>query len=131
VRAAAVVIAAVLFSCAQAWAESSGAILWRDNDDLPIAEPSEDDDGDYVWWDGVHNMALYPLGRVLDLGNVLRTLGEWTRAVGPAEAANLNALDEVPDSTWFTNRHARHPPRVEVAPRDGSPQVVRVERATR
>jgi len=27
--------------------------------------------------------------------------------VGPREAANTNALDEVPDSTWFTNRHAR------------------------
>jgi hypothetical protein len=107
--AAASVIAVVLSLYLQAHAESSGATPWRDNDDLPIAEPAEDDDGDYIWWDGVHNMALYPLGRVLDLGNVLRTVGEWTHVIGPAEAANLNALDEVPDSTWFTNRHARHP----------------------
>src|SRR5262245_57304443 len=54
-------------------------------------------------------MALYPLCRMLDLGNVLRTVGEWTHAIGPAEAANVNALDEAPDSTWFTNRHQRHP----------------------
>jgi len=31
-------------------------------------------------------------------------------AVGaPKQAANVNALDEVPDSSWFTNRHALRP----------------------
>ncbi|HSD11912.1 MAG TPA: hypothetical protein VLF14_13040 [Candidatus Binatia bacterium] len=105
--AAASVIAAMLFVRLSAHADSSGAVLWRDNDDLPIAEPAEDNDGDYIWWDGVHNMTLYPLGKVLDLGHFLRTLGEWAHAVGPAEAANVNALDEAPDSTWYTNRHAR------------------------
>jgi hypothetical protein len=82
-------------------------VLWKDNDDLPIAEPAEDHEGDYVWWDGVHNMALYPLGKVLDLGHLVRTVGEIVRVAGPREAANTNALDEVPDSTWFNNRHAR------------------------
>jgi hypothetical protein len=93
---------------AHARAEWLQPILWRDNDDLPIAEPAESHDGDYVWWDGVNNMALYPLGKVLDLGHAMHTLAEWTHAIGPIEAANVNALDEVPDSTWFTNRHARH-----------------------
>jgi hypothetical protein len=81
--------------------------LWKDNDDLPIAEPVEDHDGDYIWWDGVHNMALRPIGGILDLGRLGHTLGEWAHVVGPREAVNVNALDEVPDSTWFTNRHAR------------------------
>jgi len=82
-------------------------VLWKDNDDLPIAEPAEDHEGDGIWWDGFHNMALYPLGKVLDLGHLLHSVGEIVHVVGPVEAANVNALDEVPDSTWYTNRHAR------------------------
>jgi hypothetical protein len=85
---------------ATAPATASPAVVWRDNDDQPIAEPADDDEGDYIWWDGVYNMAVGPLADVLDLG-------DWSRLLGPPEAANVNALDEVPDSTWFTNRHAR------------------------
>ena len=42
-------------------------------------------------WDGVDNMLFRPLSRVF--------------AVDPGgEAVNVNSLDEVPDSAWFTNR---------------------------
>lgn len=82
-------------------------IVWKDNDDLPIAEPAEDHEGDFIWWDGVRDMALYPLGKILDLGELAHEVGELAHIVGPEEAANVNALDEVPDSTWFINRHAR------------------------
>ena len=42
-------------------------------------------------WDGADNMLFRPLSRVF--------------AVDPAhEAPNVNSLDEVPDSAWFTNR---------------------------
>jgi hypothetical protein len=96
-----------LAAASLAGAQGSAPILWKDNDDLPIAEPAEDHEGDYIWWDGVRNMAFYPLGKILDLGEFARTIGEWVHVVGPDEAANANAIDEVPDSTWFTNRHAR------------------------
>jgi len=82
-------------------------IVWKDNDDQSIAEPEKDEEGDYIWWDGVYNMALRPLTRLGDLAHDARTLAELADLAGPREAANLNALDEVPDSTWFTNRHAK------------------------
>jgi len=84
-------------------------VAWRDNDDLPIAEPAEDPEGDRIWWDGTWSMTYYQLRKILDLGLSLHTLGEWTHVVSPREATNVNALDEAPDSTWFTNRHALHP----------------------
>lgn len=45
-------------------------------------------------WDGVDAMAFHPVTRLL--------------AVDPhGEAVNVNALDEVPDSSWFENRISR------------------------
>ncbi|MGH7820273.1 MAG: hypothetical protein ACREQ9_10900, partial [Candidatus Binatia bacterium] len=52
-------------------------------------------------------MTFYQAGKVLDLGESLHALGDWLGLVDPREAANVDALDEVPDSTWFTNRHHR------------------------
>ena len=104
-------IVAVLFFVAAAsavLAREESPVIWKDNDDLPIAEPAEDPEGDYIWWDGFHNMALYPAGKLLDLGRLARSVGQLLRIVGPVEAADVNRLDEVPDSTWFTNRQALH-----------------------
>jgi hypothetical protein len=85
----------------------ASSVVWRDNDDQSIVEPAKDDDGDYIWWDGVYSMAIRPISRVADVGADARTVGEWLHLAPPEEAANVNALDEVPDSTWFTNRHGR------------------------
>ncbi len=88
-------------------APEASPVVWRDNDAQSIAEPAKDDDGDYIWWDGVYAMAVRPFSRLADVGADARTIGEWLRLAPPEQAANLNALDEVPDSTWFTNRHGR------------------------
>ena len=98
---------AIFVSIVTAHAAGAPEIVWRDNDDQPIAEPAKDEEGDYIWWDGIYNMAVHPLTRLADLGADARTLAEWVNLVDPPEATNVNALDEVPDSTWFTNRHAR------------------------
>lgn len=46
-------------------------------------------------WDGADSMVFHPVTRLL--------------AVDPAgESVNVNALDEVPDSSWFQNRITRH-----------------------
>jgi hypothetical protein len=114
-------------------AEISSPVLWKDNDSLPIAEPAEDAEGDYVVWDGVRNMFFYPLGKLLDVGELARTIGVWAHVVSRREAANVNALDEVPDSTWFTNRHGRNRlsaprlargPNTDHAPAEDGPLVV-------
>jgi len=81
-------------------------IVWKDNDDAPIPEPELDEEGDYIFWDGVNAMVFRQLETCLDLGFAGRKVGTWVGLAGPEEAENVNAVDEVPDSTWFTNRHA-------------------------
>src|SRR5580658_3342367 len=47
-------------------------------------------------WDGTDNMLFRPLSEAVGL-------------VQHGEAVNVNSLDEVPDSSWFTNRIGTHP----------------------
>jgi hypothetical protein len=47
-------------------------------------------------WDGVDNMVFRPMSEGLGL-------------VTSGEAVDVNSLDEVPDSAWFTNRIGMHP----------------------
>jgi hypothetical protein len=46
-------------------------------------------------WDGADNMLFRPLSEAVGLGH-------------HGEAVNVNSLDEVPDSSWFTNRIGAH-----------------------
>ena len=89
---------------------------------FPVREPLLEDDDTHPWrsacgpdvhrpekttclppeyvssfvWDGADAMIFHPVSRFL--------------AVSPAgESVNVNALDEVPDSSWFQNRLSRHP----------------------
>jgi hypothetical protein len=82
-------VAAVPLSAAPA------APLWDDPDRQLFAGPPEKyRSGKYT--DIVDQLALRPLGAAL--------------AFEPGgEALNLNTLDEVPDSSWFTNRIGRYP----------------------
>jgi hypothetical protein len=50
-------------------------------------------------------------------GRWYRRVDRWMQLRPPRRAANVNALDEVPDSTWFTNR---------IGTRDLSPEEVAV-----
>ncbi len=51
-------------------------------------------------WDGADNMLFRPLSEALGVER-------------HGEAVNVNSLDEVPDSSWFTNRIGVHPLSVE------------------
>jgi hypothetical protein len=89
--------------------------LWKDTDlrsvTLPCrADPTEKDPRhiscapkEYISsfaWDAADNTLFRPLSRAF--------------AVDPGgEARNVNSLDEVPDSAWFTNRLGRHPMTIE------------------
>ncbi len=60
----------------------------------PVCTP-EEYESPFVW-DGINNMTLRPIARFF--------------AVDPGgESVNVNAVDEVPDSSWFTNRIGVHP----------------------
>jgi len=65
--------------------------LWRDRDDLPIAQPMEIELSG--GWDMIEN-----------------TFGIDRPPAEPTErAVNVNTLGEVPDSSWFTNRIGQSP----------------------
>ena len=55
-------------------------------------------------WNRIEDRGPRQVYRALDLPQHARAVGDWLGANGPREAANVNAWEEVPDSTWFANR---------------------------
>jgi hypothetical protein len=84
------VFALALVSCASSPQFPLQAPLTRDADETPFAQAPEEYYSPFAW-DGANYMVFHPIARFF--------------AVDPAGAAtNVNALDEVPDSSWFENR---------------------------
>ena len=69
--------------------------IWTDPDRRPFkGDPDELEYFSPFYWDGADQMVFRPIARFF--------------AVDPAaESVNVNAVDEVPDSSWFTNRLGR------------------------
>jgi hypothetical protein len=64
--------------------------LTQDDDDRPFSPEPKEYESPFAW-DAANQTVFYPLSRMF--------------AVDPARRAiNVNALDEVPNSSWFTNR---------------------------
>jgi hypothetical protein len=84
------------------YAVEPAKILWKDDDSRNIPEPKARSIGLYEAFFSSEMSEQWKKG--LDVPRWLR------HAVGaPKQAANVNAVDEVPDSSWYTNRHAlRH-----------------------
>ena len=78
-------------------------VKWVDADDKPIPEPAEIDENQV--WDIIDHTFFFQIGKVLDLGWTARRVGNLLHLAPPREADNVNALDEVPASSWYTNRH--------------------------
>lgn len=69
--------------------------MWTDSDQNHVpARPEEYVSGLYA--DAVDKTFLWPLSQAVAFSD-------------PGEALNVNALDEVPNSSWFQNRIGRHP----------------------
>lgn len=64
--------------------------MWRDGDLDPVHAHVARYDSP-LYWDGADNLFFRPLSESLGL-------------VTSGESVNVNSLDEVPDSAWFTNR---------------------------
>ncbi|MEW5975035.1 MAG: hypothetical protein AB1898_04405 [Acidobacteriota bacterium] len=80
--------------------------IWQDEDDLDIPTPKRARVADY--YDFLENTFFGP--------------GDRTRP----RALNINTLGEVPNSSWFTNRHGLHPMSIEDLARGpdcGGPQA--------
>lgn len=69
-------------------------VMWEDADRRPFSERPE---GYFsgLWWDGADQMAFRPLVQMLSVGV-------------ETEATNVNAMDEVPNSSWYQNRLSRN-----------------------
>ena len=82
---------------------------WVDHDAQPIRKPSDREKKE--WGDRLHYIVLEPLSHAFDVPDKLFTVSEWFGAHPQREAANVNAFDEAPNSSWFTNRnHVRAVP---------------------
>src|SRR5262245_21618048 len=81
--------------------EKADAVLWVDFDFKSIPEPKARNVSEY---DSFLNSQADEIRHATDIPRGLRLA---VRA--PKQASNVNELDEVPDSSWYTNRHAlRH-----------------------
>ena len=82
---------------------STGPVKWFDADNKTIPEPAEIEENQV--WDIADHTFFFQVGKVLDLGWTARRVGNLLGVAGPRQADNVNALDEVPNSSWYTNRH--------------------------
>lgn len=71
------------------------SVLWEDPDARSFTPAPEGFYSSYMW-DGADNAFFRPVS-------------EFFTFEPPSEAINVNALDEVPDSSWFQNRIGRVP----------------------
>src|SRR6266545_6495665 len=76
-------------ACAGSERFGDRALLWKDVDDRPIPSPAPAEPGYH--WMALRDALVQPLDRVLAL--------DYGR-----EAVNVNAVDEVPDSSWWRDR---------------------------
>ena len=86
---------ALLPACARAPRFPLRDAMVKDDDQHPLAAPPPEYVSSFAW-DGANQLVFRPVARFF--------------AVDPAgPAVNVNALDEVPDSSWFENRIGAHP----------------------
>ena len=71
---------------------------WKDNDTKDIAEPKKRNPS--LAWETVERSTFQQVEQILDLDRSFRKIGGR-----PRQALNINSVDEVPNSSWFTNRH--------------------------
>ena len=96
-----------LAGCAGTKPYTTGPVKTFDPDNQPMARPDEARENQY--WDPIDRTFFYQVEKPLNLNWTFRKLGETLRLVGPKQAQNVNTLDEVPNSSWFTQRHFYFP----------------------
>ena len=82
-------------------------VVWQEDDRRDIAEPKERDPN--LIRDGVDESVFAPIGRFFNPARLMRKVGTIFGGDHVAAASNVNELDEVPNSAWFTNRIGLRP----------------------
>jgi len=89
--------------CSSPVAPDTSLVTWVDHDGRPIPQPPDWEQN--FWGHQFREAIVEPLSHAFDIPDKMlfaaRLLGARTRR----EAVNVNELDEVPNSTWFTNRN--------------------------
>ncbi len=90
-------------------------VVWYEDDrrDIPPPEPRDPN----KVRSSVEATFFRPLGRIFHPGRIVRGVGSIFGGDHVQPAANVNVLDEVPNSSWFTNRIGLFPTTVEQAAR--------------
>ncbi|MEZ4649883.1 MAG: hypothetical protein R3E97_14060 [Candidatus Eisenbacteria bacterium] len=122
-HSAAVLLAAVIpalalclgVSPAAAFTLTDEPVLWWDDDTATIPEPSEREPN--INWDSIEDTVLLPTDRFFDPTRFVRRIGTAFGGDHVQEADDINALGEVVNSTWFTNRIGLFPMTPEEAAR--------------
>lgn len=76
-----------------------------DNADIPHPKVKEENQ----IWDILDMTFFYQIEKVLNLNWTARKIGKGLQVAKGRPADNVNALDEVPNSSWYTNRHFHYP----------------------
>lgn len=82
-------------------------IRWFDADNRNIPAPKNAPENQV--WDIADHTFFFQVGKVLDIGWSARRLGNVLGVAARREADNVNAIDEVPNSSWYTNRNYLYP----------------------
>lgn len=72
-----------------------------DNATIPPPKVSEE----YQIWDATQLTFIYQVEKLLNLNLTLREIGKPFRLSRNRQADNINALDEISNSSWYNNRH--------------------------
>lgn len=97
-------VVCLIFGCSTSQPRLTTApIKWVDPDTQAILKPKAIEEN--LIWDIIDLTFFNEIGKTLDLGWTSRRLGNIAGIAPPREADNINALDEVPNSSWYTNRH--------------------------
>ncbi len=99
--------ALLLSGCAGTRPYTTGPVKTFDPDNRTISRPDEARENEY--WDPIDRTFFYQVEKPLNLNWTFRKLGETVGVIGPKQAQNVNTLDEVPNSSWFTQRHFYFP----------------------
>jgi hypothetical protein len=95
-------------------ASAGDAGAWVDHDGRPIPQPPDWEPN--FWGHQFREGVIEPLSHAFDIPDKMLFLARLLGAHTRREAVNVNAFDEVPHSTWFTNRnHVRAVPVAELA----------------
>jgi len=93
----------VFSSCSSTKPYTLGPVKTFDPDTSRIPMPDEAES--YQYWDRVESTIFHQIEKPLDLNRVFRAAGNGLGLNASKQADNINVLDEVPESSWYTYRH--------------------------